>query len=420
MADGDPTVLLIGTLDTKGPEISYLRDRIKESGLQTLVLDSGILGEAVDITADISRQEVAKAAGSDIDALRNAGSRGKAVEEMMKGVAAMSAKLYAEGRCHGVISLGGAEGAVLAKAGMQVLPVGVPKIIVTPLASGRRQFGPFVGIRDTMVMHSVIDILGINSVSRLIFDQAAGAISGMVKAMATSKANAKTVNEGETPTSPSKVVGITMLGNTTKAIEHIKPKLEEKGYEVIIYHSNGVGGAAMEEMIREKRIGCVIDYTTDELTDHLVGGYHDAGPNRLEAAGEMGVPQVVVPGCVDFFVQGAKNLIPDKWKDRAAYYHNPSFTLLRTSPEEMIQIAETMARKLNAAKGPVTVVIPTKGLSIANNPDGEFWDPEGDAKFREALKGALKPEIKCVEVDGHVNEPAFADRVLDLFLEFVK
>ena len=413
MADGAPTVLLIGTLDTKGPEVGYLQDRIREGGLQTLVLDSGILGEAVDITPDITRQEVAKAAGSDIEALRNAGSRGKAVEEMMKGVAALSAKLHQEGRCHGVISLGGAEGAVLAKAGMQVLPVGVPKIIVTPLASGRRQFGPFVGIRDTMVMHSVIDILGINSVSRLIFDQAAGAITGMVKAMASSK-------KAETAASPSKVVGITMLGNTTKAIEHIKPKLEERGYEVIIYHSNGVGGAAMEEMVREKRIGCVIDYTTDELTDHLVGGYHDAGPNRLEAAGEMGIPQVVVPGCVDFFVQGAKNLIPDKWKDRKAYYHNPSFTLLRTSREEMLQIAEAMARKLNGAKGPVGVAIPTAGLSIANKPGGEFWDPEGDKQFREALKAALKKEIKCVEVDGHVNEPAFADKVLDLFLEIVK
>ena len=411
MAENSPTVVLIGTLDTKGPEIAYLRDRIKEAGLDTCVLDSGILGEAAGIKADISRQEVAKASGKDIDQLRNAGSRGAAVEEMMKSVASVCDRLYKEGRCQGVISLGGAEGAVLAKAGMQVLPVGVPKIIVTPLASGRRQFGPFVGIRDVMVMHSVIDILGINSVSRLIFDQAAGAIVGAVKGMAAAgKARASDAK---------KVVGLTMLGNTTKAVEVIKVQLEEKGFEPIIFHSNGVGGAAMEEMIREGRIGGVIDYTMDELTDHLVGAYHDAGPNRLEAAGEKGLPQVVVPGCVDFFVQGPKTSIPDKWKDRPAYYHNPSFTLIRSSRDEMLEVARRMAKKLNAARGPVAVAIPTQGLSIPNKPGGEFWDPEGDAKFRGELKSNLKKEIRCVEVDAHINTKEMADAVSKLFFETV-
>lgn len=409
-----PIVILIGTLDTKGPEIAYLRDRIHEAGVETQVLDSGILGEAIGITADISRQDVARAAGTTLDAIREEGrtkGRGAAVEIMMKGVAASCARLHREGRCHGVVSLGGAEGAVMAAHAVQVLPVGIPKIIVTPLASGRRTFHPFVGIRDVMVMHSVIDILGINSVSRLIFDQAAGAAAGAAKAVFSAQIS-RPVSD------PRKVVGITMLGNTTKAIQHtIKPRLEEKGYEVLIFHSNGVGGAAMEEMIRENRIGGVVDYTTDELTDHLVGGFHDAGPRRLEAAGEKGIPQVVVPGCVDFFVQGPRESIPEKWRGRKAYFHNPSFTLLRTSRDEQLEVARRMAAKLNAAKGPVAVALPAAGLSIPNKPGGEFWDPETDRLFRAELTSNLRKEIRRVEVDAHINDEKFAGTVLDLYLE---
>jgi uncharacterized protein (UPF0261 family) len=400
---------MIGTLDTKGAEIAYVRDRIRAAGLNTCVVDAGILGEAVGITPDIARKQVAEAAGKDIDRVRRAGSRGAAVEEMMSGVAEVCRRLHAAGRCQGVVSLGGAEGAVLASAGMQVLPIGIPKLIVTPLASGRRQFGPFVGIRDVMVMHAVVDILGLNSVSKLIFDQAAGAIVGAVTAMAHATAP---------PAIESKrVVGLTMLGNTTRAVEAIKPQLEAKGYEPIIFHSNGVGGAAMEEMIREGRIHAVIDYTTDELTDHLVGGFHDAGPTRLEAAGAMGLPQVVVPGCVDFFVQGPRASIPEHWRDRPTYYHNPSFTLIRAAREEMLEVARRMADKLNAAKGPVAVVIPTQGLSIANRPGGEFWDPGCDAAFRALLKDRLQQQVRCVEIQAHVNSSEMADAVVRLFME---
>ena len=409
MTDSALTVVLIGTLDTKGPETAYLRDRIREAGLQTCVIDTGILGEPVGLEPDISHREVAAAAGKDLEQIRKAGSRGAAVEDMMKGIAAVCARLYAQGRCHGAISLGGAEGAVLASAGMQALPVGIPKLIVTPLASGQRQFGPFVGIRDVMVMHAVIDILGVNSVSRLIFDQAAGAIAGAVRQM-HSGAQSTTAATG-------KVVGITMLGNTTAAVEVIKHRLDGRGYEPIIFHANGVGGAAMEEMIREGRLGGVIDYTTGELTGHLVGGFHNAGPRRLEAAGECGVPQVVVPGCVDFLVQGPRSTVPEQWRDRPAYYHNPSFTLIRATREEMIQVAHCMADKLNRAKGRVAVAIPTRGLSIPNCPGGEFWDPECDAAFRMALQGALRKQIHCVEVDAHINTQEMADAVARLFFE---
>jgi uncharacterized protein (UPF0261 family) len=405
-----PTVLLIGTLDTKGVEVAYVRDGILRAGLRTCVLDSGILGEAKGIAPDITRAEVARSAGKDIEQIRNAGSRGVAVEQMMKGVAAVTQRLHAEGRCQGVVSLGGAEGAVLAGAGMQTLPVGVPKLIVTPLASGQRQFGPFIGIRDVMIMHSVIDIVGVNAVSRLIFDQAIGAIVGAVRYMVAAP---PAINESRS------VVGLTMLGNTTQAVTALARQLEDRGYEPIIFHSNGVGGAAMEAMIREGRIDSVIDYTTDELTDHLVGAFHDAGPGRLEAAGAMGLPQVVVPGCVDFFVQGPRASIPDQWRERRMYCHNPSFTLIRASEEEMCEVARRMAYKLNASKGPVAVAIPTAGLSIPNQPGGEFWDPEADAAFRETFKEGLDSTIRCVEVDAHVNSPAMTDAVATLFFQLV-
>jgi len=405
------TVVLIGTLDTKGPEIAYLRDRIAASGLSTCVLDSGILGEPVEVIPDISRADVARAAGQDLEAVRRSGSRGAAVEHTMRGVAAVCRRLYAEGRCDGVISLGGAEGAVLAQAGMQVLPVGVPKLIVTPLASGRRQFGPFVGTRDVMVMHSVVDILGLNSISRTVFDAAAGAIVGAVRARAASQA--------PHPGAPGQVVALTMLGNTTQAVEAIKPQLEERGYEPIIFHANGVGGAAMEEMIREGRFGAVIDYTTNELTDHLVGGFHDAGARRLEAAGEVGLPQVVVPGCVDFFVQGPKSSIPEAWRARPAYYHNPSFTLIRASRVEMLEVGRRLADKLNVAKGPVSLAMPTEGLSIPNHPGGEFWDPDCDAAFRKTLRQMLRPGVRCIEVEAHVNSREMANAVARLFFETV-
>ena len=410
MISNGPTVVVLGTLDTKGVEIAYVRNRIRERGLRTCVVDTGILGEAVGIAPDISRHDVANAGGFSIDQIRDAGSRGAAVEIMMKGVAAICRRLHAEARCDGVLSLGGAEGGVLASAGMQALPVGVPKLLVTPLASGRRQFGPFVGIRDVMVMHAVIDIIGLNSVSKVIFDQAVGAIVGAVREMASGRSGASDAK---------RVVGLTMLGNTTTAVEIVKLQLDSLGYEPLVFHSKGVGGAAMEEMIREGRIGAVIDYTTNELTDHLVGGFHDAGPHRLDAAAKAGLPQVIVPACVDFFVQGPRSSIPEQWRNRPAYYHNPSFTLIRASREEMIKVAQQMSDRLNAAKGPVAVAIPTRGLSIPNHPGGEFWDPEGDAAFRAALKGSLRNEIRCIEVDSHANTKQMADAVVQLFSEIV-
>jgi uncharacterized protein (UPF0261 family) len=404
------TILIIGTLDTKGREIAYLRDRIQALGGATLVLDSGILGEPLDIVPDITRAEVAEAAGTTIDTLRTVGTRGAAVERMKDGVRKLALDLFAQGRMQGTVCLGGAEGAVLGAAAMKALPIGVPKVIVTPIASGRRHFGPLIGTRDIMVLHSVIDILGINPISRAVFDNVAAALVGMVQHGAA--------RMGE-PSEGGPYVAITMLGNTTKAVMRLKDRLAARGYEAVIFHSNGVGGPAMEELAELGMFAGVIDYTTDELADQLIGGFHQGGDHRLERVGAQGLPQVVVPGCIDFTVHGPRDEVPDRFKDRPAYYHNPEFTLVRVLADEMAQIGHIMARKLNAAQGPVVVVVPTQGLSIPNVPGGAFWDPPADAAFLAALRADLHPTIPLLTIDAHINDLAFADRVADEFLHLL-
>ncbi len=397
------TVLIIGTLDTKGPETAYLRDAVRLMGCATLVLDSGILGEAVGITADFPRGVVAEAAGSSIDALRNAGSRGKAVEEMLKGVRKIALELLQEGRIHGLVALGGAEGSVLAAAAAKVMPIGFPKLIVSPIASGHRKFAPFVGTRDVLVMHSIVDILGLNDISRTVFDSAAAAIAGMAKA-----------NEahGPTETSGRKALAATMLGNTTRPLMHIKPQIEARGLDMVIFHANGVGGPAMEELIAQGQFAAVLDYTLSEVAGNIAGGFHIGGPARLDAAAQAGIPQVIVPGCLDFVVFGARHEVPPQYAGRPTYYHNPEFTLVRVTPEEQLAATQFVVEKLNRATGPVTVVVPLVGGSIMDIEGGAFWQPEVNRHCWDLLRDGLKKEIRYVEIGSHINEPAFAEAVL--------
>lgn len=408
-----PTILIIGTLDTKGREIAYVRDRIREYGAHALVLDSGILGEAQDIEPDITRSRVAESIGTTIDALREAGTRGAAVERMKEGVKKVTVDLYDAGKIQGVISLGGAEGAVMGATAMKALPTGVPKVIVTPIASGKRHFGTLVGTRDITVMHSVVDILGINPISRAVFDNAAAAVVGMAAHAGRTPEAAGSEVGGSAP----KYVAITMLGNTTRAVMRVKERLEEHGMEAVIFHSNGVGGPAMEELAEAGMFAGVIDYTTDEISDQLIGGFHMGGERRLERVGALGLPQVVVPACVDFSVNGPRAEVPERLRGRPAYYHNPEFTLVRLLPDEMAEVGHIMARKLNAAKGPVVVVVPTRGLSIPNVPGGVFWDPEADARFLDAMRGDLRSDIPLITVEAHANDPDFADRVAGEYLK---
>ena len=411
------TVLVIGTFDTKGPESQYLRERIEAHGCKTLALDSGILGEAEGITPEFTRQMVAVAAGYTIDQLRNAGSRGKAVEGMLKGVRKLAQHLYAEQKIHGLVSLGGAEGAVLASAAMKALPVGIPKLIVSPLASGRRQFEPFIGTKDIFVMHSVVDILGLNVVSCPVFDTVAAAIAGM--ALAYEK---RDDSEKQRLIGNRKQIAATMLGNTTRPLMWIKKQIEPKGFDIVIFHANGVGGPAMEELVEENLFHGILDYTLSELAGEVAGGFHNGGPARMENAGLKGVPQLIVPGCVDFVVCGSHD-VPANLRGRPSHYHNPEFTLIRLTREEQIEVARRMCRKLNSAQGKVEVVVPTRGLSIPNiekdqnGKHGEFWDPETDRLFRAELKHGLNRNIAYQEVDAHINDEAFAKVVLGRAVE---
>jgi uncharacterized protein (UPF0261 family) len=401
----DPGIALIGTLDTKGAEIGYVRDRLRALGARPLVVDSGILGEPDGIEPDVTRADVARAAGHDLAEIRGAGSRGAAVQLMLEGVRAVVLEAYGEGRVHGVLCLGGAEGALLGAAAMHALPVGVPKLIVSPAASGRRPFGPFIGEGDVTVMHSVIDILGLNEISRAIFDNAAAAIAGMAR-----DAGRPVLELG------SKCVGITMLGQTTPGVMRVRDVLVEAGHEPVIFHANGVGGPAMEHLVEAGALGGVIDYTLSELANSLMDGIHTTGPDRLRVAGRHGLPQVVVPGCVDFFNQGPRDSLPERYRSRKSYFHNPVATLVRLDAGEEATLGRIVAERLNEARGPVRVVAPTRGFSLADAEGGDLWDPDADRAFLEALRDALRPDIPYEAVDAHVDDPAFADVVAERYL----
>ncbi len=374
-----------------------------------MIVDSGILGEAEDCAPDVSRREVAREAGFELDEVRSAGSRGRAVELMREGVRAVLLRLWLEGKIDGALCLGGAEGALLGAEAMRALPVGVPKLIVSPSASGRRPFGPFVGETDTLVMHSVVDILGLNPIARAVFDNAAAAVVGMAR---DAGRPVQELGEG--------TVGITMLGHTTPAVTRIRLALEEAGLEPVVFHANGVGGPAMERLAAAGALAGVIDYTLSELANSLLDGIHATDEERLRVAGEHGLPQVVVPGCVDFFNQGAPDTVPARYDGRKRYYHNPVATLVRLESDEMAELGRIVAERLNGARGPVRVVAPTRGFSLADVEGGDLWDPEADAAFLEALAGDLRPDIPFEPVDTHVNDPALADLVVERYLSLVE
>ena len=403
-----PGIALVGTLDTKGAEIAYVRDRLLELGTRPVVIDSGILGKP-GCVADVTREEVANAGGHELDEVRGAGSRGAAVELMLEGVRATCLRLYADGRIRGVLCLGGAEGALLGAAAMHALPVGVPKLIVSPSASGRRSFAPFVGEADVTVMHSVIDILGLNEIARAIFDNAAAAIAGMVR-----EAGRPVTDLGE------RCVGITMLGQTTPGVMRVRELLLGAGREPVIFHANGVGGPAMEHLIEAGALGGVIDYTLSELANSLLDGIHATGPDRLRVAGRCGLPQVVVPGCVDFFNQGPRDELPERYRTRKTYFHNPVATLVRLSSEEGIELGRMVAERLNEAKGPLRVVVPTAGFSLADAEGGDLWDPDADRAFIDALRSALRADIPFEAVDAHVDDADFAELVADRYLTLLE
>jgi uncharacterized protein (UPF0261 family) len=401
-----PRIVLVATLDTKGEEIDYVAGRVRAYGGEPTVIDAGILGAPTGAPPAVTREEVARAGGHDLETLRGIGTRGAAVEGMCAGVREVFLALWRQGRLDGALCLGGAEGALLGAAGMQALPVGVPKLIVSPSASGRRAFGPFMGETDTCVMHSVVDILGINPISRAVFDNAAAAVVGMAR------------SAGEPVGSlGAETIAITMLGQTTPGVMHVRDRLSAAGYDSVIFHANGVGGPAMERLLEQGAIGGVVDFTLSEIANTVKDGIHAVGPERLTVAGRLGVPQVVVPGCVDFFNQGAPETLPEEYRTRRTYFHNRVATLVGPTPEEMREIARTVAERLAGATGPVSVLVPTRGFSLSGRPGEPLWDAEANAAFVEELASALGPPAELQQVETDVNDPDFAARVAERAVE---
>jgi uncharacterized protein (UPF0261 family) len=396
------TVALIGTFDTKGEEFSFLRARIESAGLRTLMIDVGVL-DGSPFAADISRDEVAAAANENLDALRTDRDRGRSIAAMAVGARAILGRLFDQGAIHGVASLGGSAGTTIATAAMRALPYGFPKLMVSTLASG--DVKPYVGITDICMMPSVLDIAGLNHVSRRIISNAAGAICGMV-------ASETAVAPDEKP-----AIAATMFGVTTPCVTAARHTLEERGYEVLVFHATGTGGQAMEKLMEDGAFRAVLDITTTELADELVGGVMSAGPHRMEAAGRKGIPQLVCPGAIDMVNFGPEETVPAQFRGRNLYVHNPSVTLMRTTPEECAEIGRITAIKLNRASGPVTVLIPLRGVSAIDKIRGPFYSPEALDAYRHALKLSLSPTIRLVEVDTHINDQEFGLLAADLLME---
>ncbi|MBX9584122.1 MAG: Tm-1-like ATP-binding domain-containing protein [Gemmataceae bacterium] len=398
------SVLLVGTLDTKGVEVGYVRDRLRTAGLPVLVLDAGVLGPPA-FAADIPREQVFAAAGTTAEAVRAAGDRGRAVTLAAEGAAKLAAELHRDGQLSGVLSLGGSAGTAIGTAAMRALPVGVPKLMVSTMASGPVR--DYVGTRDIMMLHSVVDISGLNRISRAVLGNVAAAMAGML----SSKFQVPGSKLEDKP-----VVAATMFGVTTPCVEAARAVLEAAGYEVLVFHATGTGGRTMEGLVRDGLIAGVLDITTTELADELAGGVLSAGPDRLTAAGEMGVPQVISVGALDMVNFGPPETTPDRYKDRLFYRHNPSVTLMRTTPEEMAALGAELARKAAAARGPTAVLLPLRGVSAIDAAGKPFWNPEADA----ALFGAIRQGIEVIELDSHINDRAFAEAAARKLLELMR
>lgn len=387
------TIAVLGTFDTKGEEHSYVAELIRARGHNPLLIDVGTL-EAPKAEADVPRSEIATAAGVDLAGIAARRDRGEAVAAMTKGAPIVLARLHQEGRIHGVISLGGGGGTAICTAAMRALPVGFPKLMVSTLASGNT--APYVGVKDIVMMPSVVDVAGLNRLSRKLLAQAAGAICGMV--------------EAQVPVAATKpVVVASQFGNTTACVSHARGILEAAGYEVMVFAATGNGGRTMESLIESGMVSGVLDITTTEWADELVGGVLNAGPTRCEAAARNGIPAIVTPGCLDMVNFGEPASVPAKYAGRRFYQHNAQVTLMRTNPEECAQLGRILAEKCNLSKGPVSVLIPLRGISVISAAGQPFHWPEADAALFEAWKSNLRKDIPVTEYDGNINDPAFAD-----------
>ncbi|MEQ1862481.1 MAG: Tm-1-like ATP-binding domain-containing protein [Chthoniobacteraceae bacterium] len=406
-----PTIAVLGTLDTKGDEHAYVATLIRAHGHATLLIDVGT-DQPPRVTPDLPREEVARLAGLDLAALTARHDRGECVAAMGGAAAVVLARLAVEGRIDGVISLGGGGGTSIATAGMRALPLGFPKVMVSTLAAGN--CAPYVGVKDIVMMPAIVDVQGLNRISRMILARAAGAVCGMVEsvsASASASSGARTEGDGdeEGEGEDRPIIVASMFGNTTTCVGHATKQLEAAGFEVLVFHATGTGGRTMESLIESSMVAGVLDVTTTEWADELVGGVLGAGPARLDAAAKTGTPAVVAPGCLDMVNFGAPETVPAKFAGRTFYHHNPQVTLMRTTPAECSELGRILAQKVNSYRGPVTVLLPLKAISIISAAGQPFHLPEADAALFGSIRQHLRAGIPLVEMDCEINDPAFAE-----------
>ncbi|MFG2501683.1 Tm-1-like ATP-binding domain-containing protein [Streptomyces sp. NPDC048441] len=405
------TVVLVGTLDTKGEEYAWLRERLREYGSDVLLIDTGILPPPPQTpSADVSADAVARAAGHDLAKLRSSGERGAAVAAMADGVTEVVLGLHREGRLHAVLAAGGSGGSSIAAQAMRALPIGVPKMLVSTMAGG--DVSPYVGSSDITLMYSVVDISGINAVSRQVLGNAAAAAAGMARRYER--------NHDELAGRGRKVVAATMFGVTTPAIDAARTRLDELGYEVLVFHATGAGGRAVEKLASDGLLAGVLDLTTTELADELVGGVLSAGPDRLTAAGRAGIPQVVAPGALDMVNFGPEPTVPPRFADRSLLVHNPTVTLMRTTAQEMAALGAAIGHKLAASRGPAEFFWPLRGVSAVDIEGGPFEDKAADEAGLSALRTTVRGSgVRLHEVDAHINDTAFAVAMADRLDELI-
>lgn len=400
-------VLIIGTFDTKADEFAFLRERIIENGCEVLAINAGVDGSTDLFPIEVEASIVAAEGGEAIAALRDLGDRGKAISVMSDGAALIARRMFDEGKFDGIIGMGGSGGTGVVTAAMRVLPVGVPKVCVSTLAAG--DVSPFVGTKDIVMIPSIVDVAGVNRISRTILTRAAGAICGMVAAQIPES------------TDDRPLIAASMFGNTTDCVDACREALDGHGYETLVFHATGTGGRILESLADEGLVDAVLDITTTEWADELCGGILSAGSERLDAAGRRGLPHLIVPGCIDMCNFGPMSTVPERYRtaDHKFYEWTDAVTLMRTTVDENRQLGEIFAKKANEATGPVAFLIPLNGVSVLDG-DGElFCDREADAAFTASLREHLRDGIPVVELDANINDPEFAAKAVEMMLELI-
>jgi uncharacterized protein (UPF0261 family) len=397
------SVVMLGCFDTKAEDFGYLHNHLLKQGLKVISINTGVMDTSCSFQIDFEADEVAKASGSTLSELRNSGDRSLAVEKMGIGCANIISKLLLEGKVNGAMGMGGGGGTYIALSAMQSIPMGIPKLCVTTLAA--KDLTRQIGVKDITLMPSIVDVAGLNNISRMVIRQAAGAIAGMIKA-----------NIQETRESVGSIA-ISIFGNTTKCVDKCSQILKKDGYDVSTFHAVGVGGKTMESLILDGYFDAVLDITTTELADDLCDGICSAGPDRLTAAAKVGIPQVVVPGCLDMVNYGHLDTVPARFKDRLLYSWSPDVTLMRTNEEENEILGRQLAEKLNQSPGPVKVLLPLRGISIVSSEGGEFYRPEIDQVLFDSIKKNVIDSIEVIEIDANINDEVFAEFAVDTLMK---